>query len=403
MLDAQSGQLLASKSCEETFSQLQFNAGGQGLNYLLHKGYAGSTEQIELHRFDVESQSSRRIARYTHVSHAKVRPSQWRGSISPDGSLLVYQQDVMKPNITVVDGNTGQALHQIHWDEDYTAMPVFFHPQNELLVIPLARWDAHHNYAATRKLLVANLKTGQTLGTYEHSQYVNQVQFHGERLVLLDNANSIGQLTLGSPELVWTNHDTIFPLGINYYWLQDGRTQGVVTRLAGAEPEFRLLNSEGLSKRTQFALDCGFGPLAIQGKMLISEKRINRELHPWVQQLNERFQSLFGHYFIPPVVCTVRFQDVNTGEFLNDVRYDQRHHFEFTSRRVYGSTRLASIYVDKDKLAVAFQTLFPVWTTKRIAMLAMCITAMVGLGLRSVSVKQRSLVQSTQTPESELV
>lgn len=392
MLDARSGQLLATKSCQETFSQLQFNAGGQGLSYLLHKGYAGSDEQIELHRFDVGSQSSSRIARYTHVPHAKVRPSQWRGSISPDGSLLVYQHDVMKPSITVVDGNTGQTLNQIHWEEDYTALPVFFHPQNELMVIPLAKWNAHFNYGATRKLLVANPKTGKTLGTYDLSHYVNQVQFHGDRLVLLDNGNSIGHLTLGTPELVWKNYDTIFPPGVNYYWLQDGMTQGVVTRQAGAEAELRLLSKDGISKDTQFPLDTGFNPRMIQGSMLISEKQTNRELHPWVQQLNERFQSLFSQYFIPPVVCTVRYQDVNTGEFLTDVRFDQRHVFEFTSRRVYGSTRLASIYVDKDKLAVAFQPLFPVWTTKRIGFLAMFITVLLYVGWRSVSAKPRSMV-----------
>jgi hypothetical protein len=390
VLDARSGQLLAIKSCQETFSQLQFNAGGQGLSYLLHKGYAGSEEQIELHRFDVESQSSRRIARYTHVPHAKVRPSQWRGSISPDGSLLVYQHDVMKPNITVVDGNTGQALNQIHWDEDYTALPVFFHPQNELLVIPLAKWNAHYNYGATRKLLLANPKTGQMLGTYELSHFVNQVQFHGDRLLLLDNGNSVGRITIGSPELVWTSNQAIFPQGINYYWLQDGRTQGVVTRSTGAEAEFRLLSRDGLSKDPQYTLDSGFSPRAIQGSILISEKQTNCELHTWVQQMNERFQSWFGQYFIPPVVCTVRYQDVHTGEFLTDVRFDQRHVFEFTSRRVYGSTRLASIYVDKDKLAVAFQSLFPMWTTRRIGLLAVMLTLLIAIVVRGVSTRRRS-------------
>ena len=124
MLDTRSGQLLASQSFNDTFSNLQFTE--LGVSYLLHHSADPSQEFMELHHLDLTSKSDTLVTRFTHYFHTKVRPSLWRGNLSADSSVLVYQPDALVPSIAVLDGKHGTTISQIHSTPRWSDFTVCF-------------------------------------------------------------------------------------------------------------------------------------------------------------------------------------------------------------------------------------------------------------------------------------
>ncbi len=371
MLDTRSGQLLTTKSFQERFSELQFASGG--LSYLLHKSGDSSHEEIELHHLDLSTNTSSLVTLFTHYPQPKIRPSQWRGSLSPDSSLLVYQQDVLQPIITVANGKDGRRISQIRWVEDLTALPVHIDPHNELIVVPLAVWDGQYQYGVTRMLLLANLKTGEVLGKYDVAEPVSHVLFQEKGIVLIDNANHVGHLSVGSPSITWKPGEAATQQGRQHVYYSNTKGAGFYSKTNNEDTgEFRLLKDDAWTPA--FTLEKGYQPVGLRGDLLVSEKYTPRELPGWLHKINEQCSSLLGRYLVSPMVYALRYQDATTGKLLTEHRFEQRKGNEYVMHRTSGSTRLATVSLEQDHLSVEFVDVFPCWTTRTIALLALVLT-----------------------------
>jgi len=370
VLDTRSGQLLTSQSFKETFSQLQFAR--HGVSYLLHKSTDPAQEEIELHHLDLDTKAETLVTRFTHAPHMKVRPSLWRGSLSPDGSFLVYQQDALVPSITIVDGTDGRTISQIRWEEDLTALPVHIDPHNELIVIPLARWDAKYQYGTNSKLLVANVKTGRILGQYEMSHNISHVRFQENQIVLIDSADNMGHLVAGSPAISWKPMQR----GRQHFLYANAKGAGFFSKPNNDEAgEFQLLSDAACASGSRFTLEKGYLPVGLRGDMLVSEKYKPRELPGWLQKINDRLSSLCGRYLVSPLIHVLRYQDAATGEQLIEHQYEERNMNGYVLHRAAGATRLTTIALEEDHLGVVFYELFPFWNVWKIALLATLLTA----------------------------
>lgn len=375
MLDARSGLLLTSRSFQENFSQLQF--ADNGVSYLLHKAGDSASEAIELHHMDITTGVDTLVTQFTHLPQAKARPSIWRGSLSPDSSLLAYQHDVREPVITVVDGKKGTTISQIRWNEDLTPLAVHFDPQNQLIAIQLSSWDVRYNYGPVNQLIVAHLNTGEIMGKYPAPCHVRHVWFRKDHLVLFGNDNSVGHLALNSTAIVWKKNDDKLLPGINHHFLANENTAAYISRKNGDDAgEFRLLNHDGSLTASNFTLEKGFLPIGLTGKMLVSEKNAVRELPEWLQKFNDRIVSLFGRYLVSPLEYTIRYLDTETGELLAEYRDYRKDVTHYATRHLGGKSTLAAIYLDEDHLLVELSEAFPFWTMPKIGTTALLLTLM---------------------------
>lgn len=373
MLDTRSGQLLTSQSFSNSFSQLQF--AGEGLSYLLHKNGDPGQELIELHHLSLLTNTTSLITSYIHSPQPKVRPSLWRGSLSRDGARFVYQPDVLKPSITVADGHQGHTLCTIRWQENLTPLPVYMDSTSDLILIPLARWDAQYNYADERLLLLANLKTGEILGKYPMPHTINHVRFQGKSIILVNTANQMARLTPGSPDIVWNPVDESIHQGMALYLYAGRKAAGFLSRIRNDDPgEFLTLCDDEQAPFTRFAIEKNFVPVSVQNNMLVTEKYVNHDLPDWLASLNGRFATLCGRYLISPQDHVLRFQDIHTGQLLGEKNIEQHDISNWASRRCAGSTILASVFLDGDHLRVEFSSLFPFWSIKSLAFLALVLT-----------------------------
>lgn len=351
---------------------------GHGVSFLLHKSHDALQEEIELHHLDLNTNFDAVVTRYRHAPQTRSRPSLWRGSLSPDGSILVYQHDVLQPVITVVDGKEGRPISQIRWKEDLTALPVHIDPLNELIVIPLAHWNAQYQYGAVRKLLVANLKTGEILGKYDSPWPVNHVRFLGKNLVVIDSANNVGRMNVNSSVITWKQFEETRQQSRQFFLHVNAERAGYFSRVNNDETgEFQQVANGPVAIENRFTLQKGYVPLGLRGRMLVSEKNTVRELPGWIQKINERFAALFGHYLVSPLEYAIRYQDASTGELLAEHRLELRTQVNYATHRESGAIRLAAISLDQDHLCVEFRDVFSLWTFKTIAILAGALTFLV--------------------------
>jgi len=311
------------------------------------------------------------------VPQMKQRPSLWRGSLSPDGSLLAYQQDVLEPTVTVVDSRTGQVISRIRWEGDLSPLPIHIDPNNELVVIPLASWNAQFQYGPTQKLLLANLKTGQVLGNYTTPMSINHVQFRDEGILLVNHVNQLAHLAVGAPSIDWKPQEQVS--GQLQFLQARGTTAGFYSRTSNEEPgQFRLLTTEGSTK--PILLEKDFIPVGLQSRMLVSEKYTQPQLPAWVIKLNEYSIAWLGYYLVSPLIHELRFQDAITGEMLARHGFEQRNVINYAAHRYTGSTRLAIMQIEKDHVTVNLYDLFPRFTFSTILLLAVAAT----LGLTGI-------------------
>ncbi|MFT3880285.1 MAG: hypothetical protein QM703_11565 [Gemmatales bacterium] len=339
------------------------------MTYLLHTSVDPTQEVLELHHLDLSSQIDTRVARYIHVPQTKVRPSLWRGSLSADSSLLVYQQDVLQPVITVTDAGSGNIISQIRWNEALSPLSVHMDPQNDLIAIPLGSWDVQYHYGTQLKLLVARLKTGQILGQYDLARSITHVRFQKQGLVLIDNSDRIGYLAIGTPTIDWKPISYDEQANQRRLFVENAQMAGFFIQKSPTEVgEFQLLDGEGGTK--SFPVEPGFNPIGLRGDMLVSEKYVPRTLPGWLNVINERCNSFFGRYLVSPEMYEIRYQDTITGEVLTSHRFVRRAAWKYSSHRVSGATTLAEIAVGQDGLSVDFHEIFPFWTFNMVATLA---------------------------------
>lgn len=376
MLETGSGRLLASRSFTETFSQLQF--AGEGLSYLLHRGMTSEGESIELRHFDVTSRQDTLVKGYKHVSLPKARPSQWRGSLSADGSLFAFQASVVVPAITVLDGLTGRERCQITWQDDYTALPVYFHPSNKLIVIPIARWDGDYRYGTKRQLLLADTDTGRVIARYEHDSAISNIRFEGDRILIYDCDHQVGCVQPGDVAINWEIRKEPMLPGGHQQLLADSQTAAYFLNEVVTGAKFHPLQSA--SPVASWKLEPDYLPIGLKGSMLVSQKYHTRELPAWVQSLNTRCMTWLGWYLISPMKHILRYQDAATGTLRCELHQEIRHPGENMAYRVAGESHLAVIYAEKDQLVVKVIALFPFWTMRNIVILAVVLTLLSSWG-----------------------
>lgn len=373
MLDTRSGRLLTSQSFQQTFTQLRNVPGG--IAYFLHH-YEKGEEIVELYHHDLTLNARRLVTRFIHHPRPETRPTQWHASLSPDGSLLAYQQHALQPVITIASGTTGEKLSTIRWQGDLTAMSVFFHPQNKLIAIPLARWNAACHYDTEYKLLLADPATGQVLRVFNLPHVINQVHFRDNGMTLItENPLSIGRASYDASDMVWTRPADKHPATTHVQVFRQNNLAGYVARPGGTEPaEFHHLALTTGTSHLQFKLESEYIPIGLRGDMLVSEKYIPRNLPNWLQKLNERVHLLARRYVIAPQVNTVRFQDVATGEIRQEMQFPHRSIDEHLTRRIPGTTKFAAIFKQDDHLGIEFYDIFPFWTHGRLLLFSLGIT-----------------------------
>jgi hypothetical protein len=367
VVDTRSGQLLVTRSFENTFSQLQF--AGENLVYLLHRGSTAQGEIIELHQFNIASGQDQVMTQFRHVTDAKVRPTQWRGSFSPNGTFLAYQENVLKPVVTLVDPGTGQTISQVQWEGDYTALPVHFHPTRPLVAIPLARWDGNRSYSHQRRLLVADTVTGAILGQFEHENWINQVHFSEDGLVILSEPH-VGTITFGYPNIAWKSYaEAIGPSGHQQFFLSEGLINRCVRRAAGERTDVVL----DLSQQ-RWQLDDSFLPVGLRGDMFVSEQHHDRRLPSWMITVNQKVLELLGCYLLSPITVRTRYQDARTGKLRYELQQDPGTPEEAASLRIAGKRHLTLVYLREKGLVVKVFTVSPFWTTWKLVAFAIMLT-----------------------------
>jgi hypothetical protein len=346
---------------------LQF--AGDNLVYLLHRGGTLQREPIEVHQYEVASGQDRVVAEYCHVNDGKVRPTQWRGSFSRDGTILAYQEEVLKPVVTLVDTRSGKLITQIRWEGDYTALPVHFHPTQPLVAIPLARWDGNYSYGSQRRLLVANTATGVIIGQYDHEKWINEIRFSDNGLEIVCEPH-VGKITFGEPDVVWKSYaDAVGPSGHQQFFVSDGLISRGLRQIAGERTEMVL--EEG---RLRWRLEENYLPVGLRGEMFVSEHYTVRQLAPWMVTLNQKLHETLGCYVLSPVSVQTRYQDARTGSLVYELHHEPRTPDEASSIRIAGEQHLSLVFLRNKELVVKVFELFPFWTTGKLIALAGVIT-----------------------------
>lgn len=300
--------------------------------------------------------------------------------------MLAFQQDTLKPVITIACGQTGQVISTIEWEGDLTALPVSFDSQNEYLAVPLANWNAVFSYGSEHKLLVAKPKTGQVIGVYDLPHYVSQFCFRDDGMTLLSEHQLIlGRVKYDSPVIEWTNHARDLPANTHTQLFRCGHLAGYVARPGGSDTaEFYHLSLETGDSKPLFRTEKGYLPIGLRGDRFVSEKSITRELPPWLQKLNEHVHSIARRYIIAPQVNSVRFQNIQTGEICQEMQFPSRSVDDYLTRRFAGTNTLAVVFKQDDHLGVEFYDIFPYWTTGRLILLSLASTLLIYVSFRFV-------------------
>ncbi|HQR44263.1 MAG TPA: hypothetical protein PLX97_16320, partial [Gemmatales bacterium] len=186
---------------------------------------------------------------------------------------------------------------------------------------------------------------------------------------------------IGSQAIAWKVNEELQQPGVHHHLMSNEQATGYFTRKNGDDAgEFRLLSRDGTVTTNRHTMDKGFMPVGLRGGMLVSEKHTSREFPEWVQKLNEQFNTLCGRYAVSPLTYTMRYQDMATGALLTEFRSEPRNMNDYATRYNAGESRLAAIFIDQDHLRVEFSEVFPFWTSWSIALLAMAVTTVLGLG-----------------------